>query len=196
MRTICSGLFICQEWQEQITHGCSFVKSNKSNSLRVFFFEEWQEQIAHSGSVMWCEWFWAKECTAKERRAKEWRAKERKSKERREKSVIAKSERAKSKREKSKRATMRIPNPEIFQGIETSNWNNICSIACLKAKTEEELKKGIFPLCASKTQGWASVLFKRTHVLAFFCVLYKKNVAIFAFFHVIYKRTLRSLRSL
>ena len=25
-------------------------------------------------------------------------------------------------------------------------------------------------------QGWASVLFKRTHILAFFCVLYKKNV--------------------
>ena len=44
-------------------------------------------------------------------------------------------------------------------------------------------------------QGWASVLFKRTRVLAFFCVLYKKNVVFFAFFYVLYKRMLRYLRS-
>ena len=181
-----SWLFFCKEQQEQFTQS-------------FFFF--WR--VTRANCSQWlCNVMWVilskrvHSERAKSKRVKSERAKERKSKERREKSVIAKSERAKSKREKSKRATMRIPNPEIFQGIETSNWNNICSIACLKAKTEEELKKGIFPLCASKTQGWASVLFKRTHVLAFFCVLYKKNVAFFAFFHVIYKRTLRSLRSL
>ena len=45
---------------------------------------------------------------------------------------------------------------------------------------------------SSTGQGWASVLFKRMRVLAFFCVLYKKNVAFFAFFYVLYKRTRRS----
>ena len=36
---------------------------------------------------------------------------------------------------------------------------------------------------------------KERNILAFFCVLYKKNAAFFAFFYVLYKRTLRSLRS-
>ena len=150
---------------------------------------------------MWCEWFWAKECTAKERRAKEWRAKERKSKERREKSVIAKSERAKSKREKSKRATMRIPNPEIFQGIETSNWNNICSIACLKAKTEEELKKGIFqkhrvghPFFSKERtflRSFASYIKRMLRSLRSFMLFIKERCVLC----VLYKRTRGSLNT-
>ena len=37
---------------------------------------------------------------------------------------------------------------------------------------------------------------KECNVLAFFCVLYKKNAAFFAFFYLLSKRTLRSLRSL
>ena len=57
-----------------------------------------------------------------------------------------------------------------------------------------------------KNQGWANVLFKRTqrsfaffskerNVIAFFCVLYKKNAAFFTFFSILYKRTKRSLCS-
>ena len=37
---------------------------------------------------------------------------------------------------------------------------------------------------------------KERNILAFFCVLYKKNAAVFAFFYVVYKRTMHSLRSL
>ena len=33
---------------------------------------------------------------------------------------------------------------------------------------------------------------KECNVLAFFCVLYKKNAAFCAFFYILYKRTLRS----
>ena len=33
---------------EQITHGCSFVKSNKSDWLKVTLFKEQWDQIAHS----------------------------------------------------------------------------------------------------------------------------------------------------
>ena len=36
---------------------------------------------------------------------------------------------------------------------------------------------------------------KERNILAFFCVLYKKNAAFFAFFYVLYKRMRRSLRS-
>ena len=36
---------------------------------------------------------------------------------------------------------------------------------------------------------------KERNVLAFFCVLYKKNETFSALFYVLYKRTLRSLRS-
>ena len=60
---------------------------------------------------------------------------------------------------------------------------------------------------SSFSQGWASVLFKRTqrsHILlrsfkrtkrSRVCILYKKNAAFFVFFYILYKRTLRSLRS-
>ena len=61
---------------------------------------------------------------------------------------------------------------------------------------------------SSFSQGWASVLFKRTqrsHILlrsfkrtkcSRVCILYKKNAAFFVFFYILYKRTLRSLHSL
>ena len=50
-------------------------------------------------------------------------------------------------------------------------------------------------LLFNRVGKWASILFKRTRILAFFCVLYKKNVAFFVFFYILYKRTLRSLHS-
>ena len=67
-------------------------------------------------------------------------------------------------------------------------------------------KMGDTKIVAQDEQGWACVLFKRTHVLAFFCVLYIKrtlpSLRSFTFFikvrcvlYVLYNRMLHSLSS-
>ena len=58
---------------------------------------------------------------------------------------------------------------------------------------ETGLGKRSFQKNATFSHSFA--FFKKSNILAFFCILYKKNATFFAFFYILYKRTLPSLRS-
>ena len=45
-------LLFFKEQQERLAHGCSIVKSNKSDSSQLLFFKEWKERFAHAGSFL------------------------------------------------------------------------------------------------------------------------------------------------